>query len=151
VKPVKFISLFISIAISSLSCQLIIGPDLPVSIKITHINSNMTSNTGVGDDWQNVYWEVNGQKVQNCDDITITSSTWNNLIINTHYEEYDEVYNDVGENIYKESIYNLIKNSGFKFGLDLTSTIYEQRSENPTINEIYAIWIDSFEIEIVYL
>lgn len=84
-------------------------------------------------------------------EISIVSSTWKELNIKTHYEEFDETYIDVGEKDYNEVIYKIIKSSGMNFSLDIYNTIYEQRSENPTYSGDNAIWCDKFEIEIVYI
>jgi len=150
-KTINSMILFISIFISCSSCQLIFGPDLPVSIVIKHLDSILIENNGVGDQWENIYWEVNSIKNGIENEITIISSTWEELNLKTHYEEFDEVYNDIGERSYNELIYKIIKGSGMKFGLDIYNTIYEQRSENPTYSGVNAIWCDKFEVEIVYI
>ena len=149
-KKYAIITIIFIIVFTSISCQLIYGPDLPVSIKISHINSELIENNGIGEDWQNIFWKVDGIELDTGVEYTMFSSTWEELIITTHYEEYDETYTDIGENKYREEIYKIIKNSGTKFGLNIYNTIYEQRSANPTYSGTNAVFCDTFEIEIVY-
>lgn len=132
------------------SCSLFYGPQLPVAITVRHLESELVENLGVGEDWQNARYEVNGVSLQALGELTVELTTWDDLSIRTHYEEYDDTYIDVGAGTYEEPVRALVKGGAAELAIRVYTTVYEQRSAGSAGGSAYALWSDRFTATLSY-
>lgn len=132
------------------SCSLFYGPELPVAVTVRHLDSEIVENLGVGEDWQNARYAVNGASLEPQGEVSVDLTTWDDLTISTHHEEYDDAFIDVGSGTYEEPLRALVKGGETEIGVRVYTTVYEQRSAGSVGGDTYALWSDRFLVTLSY-
>jgi hypothetical protein len=138
--------IFIIYFSSNTSCALFWGPQIQKNITIEHISSTFTSNDGIGNDWELPQYTINNFPFDITTIYSIQLSTWDTLTIHCIYTENDDVYSDIGVGSFSLPIWEIIKKYGNDFTYSIQTSVYEQRSQNPSNSGNRALWEDSFKV-----
>jgi hypothetical protein len=141
-----FFQIILCLAMSG--CALAFGPELSVTITATHLGSVLMQNNGVGEDWQTPSYSLNGERVPPAGSVTVGMTTWDELELNTRYEEYDDVYVDIGTGSYSIRVITALRERGDTFEIIIDTKVPEWKSDSPGTGTTFALWRDTFAITI---